>query len=314
MIRRAITVTAALTLATACASTGGEGDDAVQVVAAFYPLQYAAERVTAEAAGVTGLAPPGVDAHDLELSPRQIASIAEADLVVYLGGFQPAVDDAVAAHAAAALDVATVVPLRESAGGHGHDHDHDHDHHDHAGEEHAAHEAGPADPHVWLDPLRLAAIGDAVAERLSTLDPDHAEAYTDHAAELRRDLEALDAEYTTGLAECARREIVVSHAAFGYLTERYDLTQLTVSGLSPEDEPTPQRLADAVTLAERHGATTIFFETLASDRVATVIAEATGATTAVLDPIEGLAPDSTEDYHSLMRANLAALRAALDCR
>ena len=136
----------------------------------------------------------------------------------------------------------------------------------------------------------------------------------DNAAELRRDLEALDAEYRTGLAECARREIVVSHAAFGYLAERYDLTQLTVSGLSPEDEPTPQRLAEAVTLAEQHGATTIFFETLASDRVATVIAEATGATTAVLDPIEGLAPDSTEDYVSLMRANLAALRAALDCR
>src|SRR5690606_4041378 len=207
MLRRAIAVTAALTFATAC-TPSSNGDDAThRVVAAFYPLQYAAERVAAETAGVTGLAPPGVDAHDLELSPRQVASITEADLVVYLGGFQPAVDDAVAAYAAAALDVATVVPLRESTSDHDHHDDHDHDGHGH----------GPTDPHVWLDPLRLATIGDAIADQLSALDPDHAETYARNAADLRRDLEALDGEYRTGLAECARREIVVSHAAFGYL-------------------------------------------------------------------------------------------------
>ena len=160
----------------------------------------------------------------------------------------------------------------------------------------------------------IARFGAAVLDAAGEVDRRVLGGIVFHDAKARRDLEALDGEYRTGLAECARREIVVSHAAFGYLAERYDLTQLTVSGLSPEDEPTPQRLAEVVMLAEQHGATTIFFETLASDRVATVIAEATGAATAVLDPLEGLAPDSTEDYVSLMRANLAALRAALDCR
>lgn len=284
----------------ACGSAGADGG-APRVVAAAYPLQYVAERVGGDHVTVTALVPPGVDAHDLELSPRQMATLAEADLVIYLHGFQPAVDDAVATHGANAFDVAGVVSTLgdgdEPADGHGHDH----------GEQ-------GVDPHVWLDPLRLATIGDEVAARLSTVDPEHAAAYADNAARLRRDLEELDAEYTRGLADCARREIVVSHAAYGYLADRYDLTQIAVSGLSPEDEPTPRRLAEAVALAREHGATTIFFETLASDRVARVVAEETGATTAVLDPIEGLAPDSTEDYGSLMRANLAALRAALDCR
>jgi zinc transport system substrate-binding protein len=316
MMRRAVAaaIAAALSLPVAACGSAGADDGAPRVVAALYPLQYVAERVGAEHVAVTTLSPPGVEAHDLELTPRQVAAVAEADLVVYVGGFQPAVDDAVAAHQPAALDVTDTVPLLRG------------DVHDHAepGDEHAAEEdhepAGdpdghqPTDPHVWLDPLRLATIADEVADRLATVDPAHASAYADNAARLRDDLAALDAEYARGLADCARREIVVSHAAFGYLADRYRLTQVTVAGLSPEDEPTPQRLAEAVSLAREHGATTIFFETLASDRVARVIAEASGATTAVLDPIEGLTPGSTEDYGSLMRANLAALRAALDCR
>lgn len=278
----------------ACATADGPGnpDASLNVVAAFYPLEFVADRIGGEHVAVTGLAPPGVEAHDLELTPSQVAELSQADLVIYLDGFQPAVDNAVAGYAAGEpFDVAGAVPLLSTQ---------DDDH-------------GSGDPHIWLDPLRLAMIGDELAARFAALDPDHGEEYAANAADLRAELTALDAEYVDGLADCQRREIVVSHAAFGYLADRYDLRQIAITGLSPETEPTPQRLAEVISQAQRHGATTIFFEVLVSPEVADVIATHVGARTAVLDPIEGLSPGSGDDYGSLMRANLDTLRTALDC-
>lgn len=309
MLRSPLALAAAglLGLAGGACTAGTAADGAaVTVVAAFYPWEFVAERVGGEPVSVTGLTPPGVEAHDLELSPSQVADVAEADLVIYLAGFQPAVEEAVAAHATgSAFEITAVVPLRDAATGTHDDHAHD-DHSDDGGPD--------ADPHVWLDPDRLATVADALATELATLDPDRAADYRANAEALGRELAALDAEYATGLADCARREIVVSHAAFGYLADRYDLTQVAVTGLSPEEEPTPQRLAEVVRAAEEHAATTIFFEVLVSPAVAEVIAAEVGADTAVLDPIEGLAPDRDDDYLSLMRANLDTLRAALGCR
>ncbi|MGH3683260.1 MAG: metal ABC transporter substrate-binding protein [Natronosporangium sp.] len=306
MLRRrllALVATPLLALPTvACTAGTAAGDpDAVQLVAAFYPLEFTARQVGGEQVSVTGLTPPGAEAHDLELSPSQVAAVAEADLVVYLAGFQPAVDDAIAAHATgASLDVTTVVPpLEHDEAGHEDDDGHDH---------------GTADPHVWLDPDRLATVAGAVAQRLADVDPERAAEYRANADALGADLAELDAELADGLASCERREIVVSHAAFGYLADRYGLEQIAVTGLSPEDEPSPQQLADAIDAARAHGATTIFFEVLVSPEVANLIAGEVGATTAVLDPIEGLAPGSEADYFSLMRGNLAALREALGCR
>jgi len=293
----------------ACAALDPAGDPgSVRVVAAFYPLQFMAERVAGADASVTGLTPPGAEAHDLELSPSQVAGIAAADLVVYLPGFQPAVDEAVAAHAAGTgFDVTAVVPVLAAGA----------DPPDHAGEDSAGdqpdHPSGATDPHIWLDPDRLATVAGALATALGEAHPDHAAKYAANAGTLRRELAALDAELAGGLASCQRREIVVSHAAFGYLADRYDLRQIAITGLSPEDEPTPQRLAEVIDLAEQYGATTIFFEVLVSPAVAEVIADQVGARTAVLDPVEGLAPGSDEDYLSLMRANLATLRTALEC-
>lgn len=315
MLRRLLAPAAAGLLALgagACASRTASGDPAaVQVAAAFYPLQFVAEQVGGEHVAVTGLTPPGAEAHDLELSPSQVADIAAADLVVYLAEFQPAVDDAIATHAArSGFDVTEAVPLLDAAAA-------EHAHEEGEEEEHAededGHEHGDTDPHVWLDPDRLASIGAALATALSQADPDHAADYAANAGALGEELAELDAEYAEGLADCQRREIVVSHAAFGYLADRYDLEQIAITGLSPEDEPSPQRLAEVIHEADEHGATTIFFEVLVSPAVADTIAAEVGATTAVLDPIEGLAPDSDNDYLSLMRANLEALRAALDC-
>ncbi|MEV6813723.1 metal ABC transporter substrate-binding protein [Micromonospora sp. NPDC051296] len=305
----------ALAGVTACSTDGtpaGADPDRVDVVAGFYPLQFLAERIGGDAVAVTNLARPGAEPHDLELNPRQVGQISEASLVVFLHGFQPAVDEAVEQNAGdRAFDVATVQPLLDATAG-GHDHDHE-------GEEHAEEHAdgggsdGAKDPHVWLDPTRLATIGDQLAERLGTVDPDRAGEYTARAGALRTALEELDAEFTEGLKTCQRREIVVSHTAFGYLAQKYQLEQIAVTGLSPEDEPSAQRLAAAIEEARAHQATTIFFETLVSPKVAETIAREVGAQTAVLDPIEGLSTENGADYLSVMRTNLQTLRTALSC-
>lgn len=288
-----------------CTPQGADGnaDGKVGVVAAFYPLQFVAERVGGDAVHVAGLTKPGADPHDLELTPIQVAQISNATLVVHLKGFQPSVDEAVAQQAGdTAFDVAQVTPLLDADAG-GHDHG--------DGTTHAS--GGGKDPHVWLDPTRLATIGDRLAERLGKADPEHAADYTGRAETLRAELEALDREYESGLANCQRREIVTSHSAFGYLAARYRLEQISVAGLTPEHEPSAQRLAEVVREAREHQATTIFFESLASPKVAETIAREVGAKTAVLDPLEGPPADGDEDYFTVMRANLAALRSALDC-
>jgi zinc transport system substrate-binding protein len=295
-VKRASLVAAALALlaatTTGCAARSASGAGKLQVVAAFYPLQYVTEQVGGDRVAVTNLVKPGAEPHDLELQPKQVAELGRADLVVYLRGFQPAVDEGVDQEARdTSFDAATVQPLREAPPG--------------------AEEEPGKDPHIWLDPTRLAAVADKVAERLGSIDEPNRDAYLDRAHELRTTLEALDKEYATGLAQCQRREIVTSHAAFGYLAERYKLTQIPITGLNPEEEPTPQRLAAVAEQARQHHATTIFFETLVSPKVAQTLAGEVGAKAAVLDPIEGV--EKGQDYLSVMRTNLTALRAALGC-
>ncbi|MEU1684722.1 metal ABC transporter substrate-binding protein [Micromonospora sp. NPDC005707] len=287
----------------ACSGDGGGSDpDRVDVVAAFYPLQFLAEKIGGDAVAVTSLAKPGAEPHDLELNPRQVGQVADAELIVYLSGFQPAVDEAVEQNGGdRAFDVAGVQPLLDAAAG-GHQHE---------GEAGHEEESGGKDPHLWLDPTRLATAGDRLADRLGKADPGRAGDFTARAAALRAELTGLDADYTRGLATCQRREIVTSHTAFGYLADHYRLEQVGITGLSPDAEPAPQHLAEVAEEAREHGATTIFFETLVSPKIAETVAREVGARTAVLDPIEGRPADG--DYLSAMRANLQTLRTALDC-
>jgi zinc transport system substrate-binding protein len=305
-LRAAVAAIATLGLAGGLLAACGSGDSAgagtghVEVVAAFYPLEYVTKQVGGDHVSVTNLVKPGVEPHDLELNPRQVGSVNQADLVVYLRGFQPAVDQAVTAEAKdRALDAATVAPLLQ-------------DHTPIEGGEAHRDDTG-ADPHIWLDPTRLAAVADAVAARLGTADPGHAADFTRNATELRTRLTALDDEYRTGLAHCASRSIVTSHNAFGYLAQRYDLTQIGITGLTPETEPTAGRLAEVARIAKREKVDVIFFETLVSPKIAETLASEIGAKAEVLDPLEGLKAGSDADYISVMRANLATLRSALGC-
>lgn len=291
-----------LVLASGCSAfddSSASGD--VKVAAAFYPLEYVSERVAGTNADVSGLTTPGMEPHDLELTTRETADLAVADLVIYEQGFQAAIDAAVEQNAAGeVLDAAAVVGLRPLAEeDHAEDDGHDHD--------------GDLDPHFWLDPLRMADLGDAVADSLSEIDPGNAPSYADNAAALRTDLEDLDQQLTTGLADCERSTIVVSHDAFGYL-DRYNLEIAPIAGLSPEAEPTPADLAALQQLIGEEGITTVFSERLASPRLTQTLADDMGVQTAVLDPIEGLSDEtSDEDYLSLMQQNLTALRTANSC-
>jgi zinc transport system substrate-binding protein len=306
---RLLPVSAALTAALVLSACGGDAtadaadDGRLQVAAGFYPYEFLAERVGGEDVAVTNLTEPGGEPHDLELSPQQVAALTETDLVVFSAGIQPAVDEAVEQQAGdRAFDVLSAVELRDAEEG-------GHEGEEHAEEEHA--EGSGADPHVWLDPQRLATIGTALADRLAELDPDGAADYRARAQELRTELTELDDELRAGLETCQRRQIVTSHDAFGYLADAYGLEQVAVAGLSPEDGASAQRLAEVATQAEEDGVTTIFFEELVSPKVAESLAREVGATATVLTPLEG-APE-TGDYVTAMRDNLATLRTALGC-
>jgi zinc transport system substrate-binding protein len=294
-----------LVLSSCGSGNAGQADgDGPTVLASFYPLAYTAERVAGPDGSVENLTPPGVDAHDLELTGQQVARIVEADLVVYLGGFQPAVDEAIAQNAAdRSVDVTELLDLLDDGHGHEDDDDHDHDHGDLDG-----------DPHIWLDPTNLAVVAEAVADQLGELVPDQADAFHARAHELEDELNELDEEFRAGLAECERRVFVTSHAAFGYLADRYDLEMVGIAGIDPDAEPSPARLADVQQVVQAEGLTTIFFERLVSPTVAQSLANDLGVQASVLDPIEGLTDETEdEDYFSLMRANLDALREANAC-
>jgi zinc transport system substrate-binding protein len=294
----AAAVVAALLLGSAACDSEERVDGAPLVVASFYPLAEAAETVGGELVTVVNLTPPGVEPHDLELAPADLELLVTADLVLIVGsGFQPAVEDAVGDAEGMVLDVLDGLDTLPATD-------------DDDGEELSA------DPHVWLDPARYASLVDAVAGALSDAVPDGAEVIRERAQAYVAELEALDAEFARGLERCESRTMLVNHAAFGYLASAYDLRQEAISGISPEAEPGPERLAELRRLVEREGITTIFTEELATPEVARTLATEAGVDTALLNPLEGLTQDQLdagETYLSVMRDNLGTLRAGLGC-
>jgi zinc transport system substrate-binding protein len=284
VIARIVLILIAAVVVAGCNSAAGGKNT---VVTAFYPLAYAAQTMS-PSAKVENLTPPGAEPHDLELTPQAVARVEKAAVVLYLShGFQPAVSDAVKRAGGRKIDILQGLPLHSARG----------------------QEAGlSADPHVWLDPVLF----EQIVHRIAAALPRPV-----HTGPLIADLGALDRDYRNGLAHCERKDIVTSHAAFGYLAQRYGLRQVPITGLTPESEPTPKQLAHVIRLVRQTHTTTVFFERLVSPRLADTVAREVGAHTAVLDPIEGLTPSEQrhgETYLTLMRENLAALRKALACR
>ncbi|MFD4168776.1 metal ABC transporter substrate-binding protein [Streptomyces albidoflavus] len=333
-IRIALTASAAalsLGVLSACggAESGGSADGKLAVTASFYPLEFLAEQIGGDHVDVTTLTGPGVEPHDLDITPRQTGRMSEADVLLYLRGLQPAVDKAVdQAGVQNTVDAADLTTLEAhgSSSGDGHDHGEEegHDHaeeegesHGHAEEEGDGHDHGDSglDPHVWLDPVKYAELADGVGEVLQKADPDHAADYRKNAEALTGKLKKLDQNYRDGLKNTDTRTFITTHAAFGYLAERYGLDQESIAGVDPESEPSPARMKELQKIAAEEKVTTVFFETLASDRTAKVLAGDTGLRTGVLDPLEGVTDKSQgDDYLEVMEANLAALQKALGAK
>jgi zinc transport system substrate-binding protein len=283
--------------ASACSSgPAAAGDAGLHVVVGFYPLQEAAQRVGGARFTVTNLTPPGVEPHDLELAPDDLEAIATADVVVIAGGgFQPALEEAVAEADGVVLEVLDGLDTLPPPDGEG---------------------EASADPHVWLDPSLFARVVARVAETFADVDPSRADSFARNAETYTAELAELDREFRDGLAQCVSRVIVVNHAAFAYLARAYDLEQQAISGVSPEAEPDPKRLAELRAFVAREGIGTIFTEELVSPDVAEALADEAGVTTTVLNPLEGLTADQMdagEDYRSVMSRNLDALRDGLGC-
>ncbi|MFI8236249.1 metal ABC transporter substrate-binding protein [Streptomyces sp. NPDC085866] len=301
----------ALGLATlsACSGASAAGNTSkFDVVASFYPMGFLAEQIGGSHVHVTTLTTPGQEPHDLEISPQQIAGLEESDAVLYLKNLQPSVDNAVAqSPVRTKIDAASLTTLEEhgnEVGGHAAAHD------THEGEE-----SGGKDPHIWLDPVRYAQVAEGVGKAFEKADPDHAADYRKNTAALVKKLDDLNTQFKDGLANTRTKVFITTHAAFGYLAERYGLTEEAINGLDPESEPSAARVKDLETMAEADGVTTVFYETLVSDRTAKTVAGDAGLRTDVLDPLEGITKKSRgTDYFSVQEANLKALRQALGAK
>lgn len=290
----------------------------VRVAATFYPLAEFARAVGGERVSVTTVVPAGTEPHDYEPSPEAIAGIYRSRLVLMNGaGFDAWAEKLLpelAAKNITHLLMASQFELRTSEA--------DLAEAEHALEPEEADAAGAytdegADPHLWLDPVLAAKQVELIRDALTKIDPAGRETYAANAAASVKKLQELDEDYREGLEDCSKEHIVVAHDAFGYLADRYGFGLLPVAGLSPEAEPSLQRLAELASLMRSEGLKAVYFETLASSKVAETLARETGARTLILNPIEGVTDAEMaagEDYFSLAKANLAALKIGLECK
>lgn len=290
-----------------CSTTDNANSNSagLNVVTSFYPLEFLATEIGGDLVTVTNLTPSGGEPHDLELAPATVRKVDDADLVLFMSGFQPAVDQAISPdHSGHTLDIAGAADLKPytELGSEHFESDEDADDHDH----------GPLDPHFWLDPNRLAQVAKAVGPELAQTDPDNAKDYAARTDTLVTALESLDKDFATGLASCKSDTIVTTHAAFGYLADRFGLQEIGISGIDPDLEPSPARLREVGEQIADHDLSTIFYESTGNAKVADVLAKEFGLESAVLDPLETL-NDSESDYLSIMKINLTTLRTALSC-
>ncbi|UNO42082.1 metal ABC transporter substrate-binding protein [Streptomyces sp. MST-110588] len=314
-----------LTATTACSSSGAAGKkgDRLAVTASFYPMEFLAKEIGGEHVRVKDLTGPGTEPHDLELGARETADLAESDVIVYLKGVQPAVDAAVQqTEVEHIVDAAALTPLKKhgaEVGGHSRGEDGEHGEggeHEAEGEDGHDHGADGADPHIWLDPVKYAQVAKGVGKTLAAADPAHQADYARNTDNLVKKLADLNKKYADGLKNRKSDTFITTHAAFGYLAERYGLTEEAISGIDPESgDVSGSRIKELHGLAGEHHVGTVFFETLTSPDTARTLARDLNLKTDVLDPVEGITDKSRgKDYIEVMEANLTALQKALGAK
>ena len=284
-------------------------DSKITVYTSFYPMYDFTKKVGGDRVNVVNLVPPGMEPHDWEPAPTDIANLDKANMLVYSGaGMEHWVDKVVKSlknDKLILVEASKGVTLLQG---------HDEDHHTHKpGESHSDHEA--VDPHVWLDPMNAKKQMEAIKNGLAQADPKNADYYEANYKKYAMELDQLDKEFKETLSPLPRKEIIVSHQAFSYLAGAYGLTQESIRGISPDEEPDPARMTEIIRFAKERGVKVIFFEEMVSPKIAETIAKETGAQVMVLSPLENLTDEQVkagDDYFSVMRRNLAALKAALE--
>lgn len=279
-------------------------DNKLSVYASFYPLYDFARKVGGDKIQLTNMIPAGAGAHDWEPAAADIANLEDADVFVYNGaGLEHWVGTVLSSlrnEQLIVVETTAGIPLLDS--------------HQEAMGEGTGHEDGGCDPHVWLDPQNAKRQMESIKNALVEADSANREFYEANYVTYAAEFDRLDQEYEDVLSVLPHRSIVVAHQAFGYLCAAYGLTQEAIEGLSPDSEPDPARMAEIIEFAQDHDVRVVFFEELASPKVAETIASAIGAKIGVLNPLGGLSDDQQvtgDDYFSVMRQNLQALQAAL---
>lgn len=312
-----VSMVAALSVLAAGCSTGSTKapqfeakSGKVRVAASFYPVYEFARAVGGDKIDLVNMVPPGTEPHDWEPTARHMKTLNEAQLFLYSGvGMETwvpktlkSIDNKDIAVVEASKSITLLQAPAGEDDGHGHEKKDDH--------------ADEFDPHVWLDPLSVARQVEAIRDGLILVDAANKATYEANAAAYIEQLKALDSEFKTGLSQCKTRTFFTTHAAFGYLANRYNLEQHAIMGLSPDAEPKPKALANIVDEAKKDNVKYIFFETLVSDKVAKMVAKEIGASTLVLNPFEGLTDEEIKagkSYLTVMRDNLTNLKTAMEC-
>ncbi len=271
----------------------------IQVVTSFYPLYFVTTEIVGDRATVYNITPSGAEPHDYEPTTQDIARIEDSELLILNGGdIEPWASDIREILKNSDTKIITtgaeLMSLAEIEDG-----------------------VKINDPHVWLDPMLVIKQAEVILDSLAKADPTNALYYKNNAATLTAKLESLDKEFKQNLNACKKKDIITSHTAFGYLTAAYGFNQVSVTGVSPDEEPSAQQLAKIAEFAKKNNVKYIFFETLVSPKLSETIANEVGAQTLVLNPLEGLNKNEIaagKNYFTEMKSNLANLMIALECR
>lgn len=261
----------------------------LKITTSFYPLYYLASEIGGGLVEVTNITPPGAEPHDYEITTQDVFTIKKSNLLILTGSLEPwatKINENLKDTDTRTLTVGNLA-------------------------------SNSKDPHFWLSPLEFSRIADEVTQNLLTLDPANSERILQNATLLNTKLLELDNSYREGLKNCVSRSFVTSHDAFGYLAEEYNLIQVSIAGISTEEEPSLKKLAEVAAYAKQNNVTHIFFESLLSPKMSETIAKEVGAKTLVLNPIEGLTEGESSagyDYISIMKDNLVNLQIALQCQ
>lgn len=279
--------------------SGAGSPEAFTVVASFYPLAEFARQVAGQHATVVQIAPAGVDAHEVQLSPQSIVTLRSADVFLYNGGIEPWAErmhEEVARRGVHVINMLRALGMENVVGD--------------------ANGGEGVNPHIWLDPVLVQRQVEVIRDAFAEADPAHAQNYRANAERYRAKLRELDAVFRERLGTCAHQDLIVAHDGFRHLAERYGLRMVPLAGSSPEEEARPRRLAEIVQHARSTGIRVVFSEALVSSRTVEAFARETGAEVRPLHPLEGLTSEELrggKDYLSLMQENLRQLREGLEC-